>query len=689
MAFDTSIRSERRAPHWWHCSWACLGLALVTAQAPVAAAAESAQILYFEPLQLNVVTERSNGVSRQKTSARDIRQLKVSAFGRDLTLEVETNESFHSLALKPANSSLKLYRGEIQGIAGSWVRLATVGTDVHGMLWDGHEAYVIAPSDEIVHQLVPPLMSPGGTVIFRLADVLLAAPEMACASDDAPEVQRASDAFDALTAEMQPAVGGATQRLELAALADADFVAQHADSQSARDSILVRMNIVDGIFSTQVGVQIQVPSVTVYDEDNDPFSGTANASALLEELSYLRRRTPALRNHGLTHLFTGRRLNGTTIGIGYVGALCDTRYGAALTEVTGRGVWHEALVAAHEIGHNFGAVHDGQPGKACASTPQGVYLMSPNVNGNEQFSDCSLSLMRFNVQRASCIAPLPPADIGIAADLGTWRQPVGEPFDWTLLVVNRGGAAAFGARAELTLPANVAVEDAFVEGGTCLSGAGVIHCELGVVPGGASRSVNLRLRGNAVGSQTIAAAVSAYGEPASTKSDNQGSGTLDIAPLTDIALRAEAPSQARANESFDLHFTLTNRGAHSVDTLHAAIALPAGLTALRPELAGGDCTIGGAEIHCSLPTLDAGSTAAGTVTLSAGDPGERIVRLTAQGSHIDNDTANDAVEVKIQVVAITSSSPQAAAASRSGGGGATNLATLLLMFSLAALRFRR
>jgi hypothetical protein len=688
MTLDTSRGSERRDSRWWAC---CLGLALIAVQPSVAAAPGQAQILYFEPLRLNVVADRASGVSQQKTSARDIRHLEVSAFGRDFTLAVETNETFHSLALKPSQSSLKLYRGEIQGIAGSWVRLGTVGTAVHGMLWDGYEAYVIAPSDEIEHQLMPPLVSQGGTVIFRLADVLVTTPEMACASDDAPEMQRASDAFDALAAEMQPAVGGATKRLELAALADADFLAQHGDAQAARDSVLVRMNIVDGIFSTQVGVQIQVPSVTVYTEENDPFSGTANGSALLEELSAVRRRTPALRSHGLTHLFTGRRLNGTTIGIGYVGALCDARYGAALTEVSGRGVWHEALVAAHEIGHNFGAVHDGQPGKACASTPQGVYLMSPNVNGNEQFSDCSLNSIRFNVQRAACIAPLPPANIGIAADLGTWRQPVGAPFDWTLPVVNRGGAAAFGVRADLTLPSSVAIEDAFVEGGTCLSGAGVIQCELGVVPGGASRSVNLRLRGNAVGAQTIAAAVSAYAEPAAAKSDNQGKGTLEIVPFTDIALRAEAPSQARTTESFELRFTLTNSGAHDVDTLRTAISLPAGLTASRAELAGGDCTIAADEIDCSLPTLQAGSAAAGTVRLEAGgESGERIVRLTAQGTHIDNDAANDTAEVKIEVVPFTTSSPQAATASRSGGGGgALNLSTLLLLLSLFALRFRR
>src|SRR5690606_40314985 len=149
-----------------------------------------------------------------------------------------------------------------------------------------------------------------------------------------------------------------------------------------------------------------------------------------------------LRAYGLTHLFTGRDLDGTTVGIAYMDALCDARYGAGLTEVTTRGTWYESLIAAHEIGHNFGAVHDGEPGKACASTPSGQFLKSANVNGIDTFSECSLSSMQPAIARASCIRPLPPADVALDPDLGTLRHPVGTAFDWELAVRNEGGAGA-------------------------------------------------------------------------------------------------------------------------------------------------------------------------------------------------------------------------------------------------------
>jgi hypothetical protein len=680
MVFRTRIRIERRAARW-RPYW--LALACCFLDAP---AAPSPQILYFEPLRIEVPA--SSGTPR-KLAARDIRHLELTAFGRQFSLAVESNENLRARTSKPASSSLQLYRGEIQGIAGSWVRLATVGGEVHGMLWDGHEAYVIAPSAAISHELVPPLIAHDGTVVFRLADVIVQTPELSCASKAGIESRSAAEVFEALALEMQAAMaGGATQRLELVALADSHFLAQYADKQSALDSMLVRLNIVDGIFSTQVGVQIQVPSVEIYTQDEDPFSATTNGSALLDELASLRRRTPALRSRGLTHLFTGRRLAGTTIGIGYIGTLCDATYGAALTEVAGRGLWHEALVAAHEIGHNFGAVHDGQRGRACASTPEGVYLMSPNVNGSERFSQCSLDLMRWNIPRAQCITPLPPADLSVAPDLGTWRQPVDVPFDWTLPVVNRGGAAAFATRAELVVPQNITVEEAFVDGGTCLSGAGVVQCELGAVPGGASRSVNLRLRGTVAGTYQIAATVSAQGEAQATSGDNSGSGTLEIAPLIDLALHAEAPQQVRLGDSFDLRFTLLNDSDSQAAPLQATIELPAGFDATQAHIAGGECTRAGSEIHCTLAALAARSRAGGSIRLSAREVGTHPVRLRAHGAYINSDPAQETVELSVQVAPLAATSATPAARS-GGGGGALGCTTLLLLLGLLTLRLRR
>jgi hypothetical protein len=86
-------------------------------------------------------------------------------------------------------------------------------------------------------------------------------------------------------------------------------------TRQAHDAILTRLNNVDGIFSSQVGVELQVVSVDLAGGLTAGLSATTNSSALLEELGLLRQQIPALSATGLTHLFTGRQLDGDTAGV--------------------------------------------------------------------------------------------------------------------------------------------------------------------------------------------------------------------------------------------------------------------------------------------------------------------------------------------------------------------------------------
>ena len=214
------------------------------------------------------------------------------------------------------------------------------------------------------------------------------------------------------------------------------------------DQILQRLNNVDGIYSSQLGVQISVPSIQL----GDSLSASTSPSSLLSELAALRRRSPELYSRGLTHLFTGRNLDGSTVGIAYISSVCDRQYGAGLTQANSNNVWMESLIAAHEIGHNFGAPHDGDAEGACASTPTGLFLMSSSINGNDKFSSCSLSVMQPKANGASCITALSNADIAVDANLGSTRRAVNRAFDWALTVRNAGGLTTTDATAEIALP---------------------------------------------------------------------------------------------------------------------------------------------------------------------------------------------------------------------------------------------
>ena len=66
----------------------------------------------------------------------------------------------------------------------------------------------------------------------------------------------------------------------------------------------------------------------------------------------------------------------------------------------------DTLITAHEIGHVFGAAHDGTG--QCASTPTGQYIMTPLLTTSvTSFSQCSLDEIDEVIESYSCVADLP------------------------------------------------------------------------------------------------------------------------------------------------------------------------------------------------------------------------------------------------------------------------------------------
>jgi hypothetical protein len=111
--------------------------------------------------------------------------LRFDAFGRRFDISLGSNDRL--MMSKPAHSQLELYSGAIDGIAGSWVRLATNGAVVHGMMWDGTQLYAIEPTAEVRDALAqPPAADAPQTIMFRLADVTIDPGAAACG----PKAQR-------------------------------------------------------------------------------------------------------------------------------------------------------------------------------------------------------------------------------------------------------------------------------------------------------------------------------------------------------------------------------------------------------------------------------------------------------------------------------------------------------------------
>ncbi len=662
--------------------WVVAAAALVP---PVAAAndgARPARINYFERLQ--VLPAPAANANRKADSP--LQQLRFDAFGRRFEISLGSNGRL--MENKPDLSQLALYRGSIDGVAGSWVRLATKGSAVHGMMWDGTQLYAIEPASEVADALGPSSqVDPSQTIVFRLADVTMEPGATACATESSSA--SAGDAFAALTHELKNAplamqALGATRRLDLSVLGDSRFRARYGNEEGARDAILTRLNNVDGIFSSQLAIEIRVGSLSVPNAAGDQLSGATSPNNLLRELANLRRRTPELHARGLTHLFTDRDLDGTTIGIAYLDSLCDNRNAVGLTE--SRNTWLDSLVAAHEIGHNFGADHDGDAQGTCGNTPSSGFLMAPVVSGTDDFSTCSLNRMRARAQVASCITNLPPANVRVSSQLGTVRQPLAAPFRWSLPITNAGGLGARNVRAELTLPPTLSIVDAGTVGGSCLSGGGTVQCELGEIAGGNVRTIELELSSDIAATNTIAARVSADND--GNTRDNDGSGAIVIESRADVSVTLHGPTTATANQAFTVGFEIANTAADNAGTVTVQIDIPVGTTVNIASLANGTCTSDATGIECTLAPLAGGLAASGSFSLMAPAAGDAALHASVSGDYFDTNNANDTANLVVAVGAATAVAT--AEPSRSGGGGGSmGLLLLLVLGPLQRARRRR
>jgi hypothetical protein len=376
---------------------ACLTLVGTTTAAP------TFKVLSHERLGLTLSDTAVNGQQR----------VSFDAYGRHFDIDLETNDNI-ARGVPADRPDIKPYRGTVTGQPGSWVRLTRSRDGWRGVVNDGHDLYAIEPAREMQQTAVQPLPEGGSSsvpVIYRLADAIMPDGVGVCGNDDTAESiadtgrSTAQKAFTRIASELatKDTTGVATRELVVDVVADHTFT--DAVGSDPEGAIVARWDIVDGIWSSQVGIKVVLSPITVLTDINDRFSNTTLATDLLKEVAGYRAGLPAHEETGLTHLMTGRSMDGNIIGISYLGAVCNGAQAASLSQST-ISLSMGALIAAHELGHSFNAVHDGVPG-VCAHTPM-TFLMAPTINFSNQFSDCSLQSINSRAATASCLKQIAP-----------------------------------------------------------------------------------------------------------------------------------------------------------------------------------------------------------------------------------------------------------------------------------------
>jgi hypothetical protein len=613
-------------------------VSLIGVASTISLAAEAATVLHSEPLR----SYRVDGAAGSfKPSAGSPATLLFNAFNRDFALELEPNGRLTALQASldlPAGTGA--YRGKVAGRPGSWVRIVLTAAGPTGLVFDGTTLYGIESGNDSATTASAPVM-------FRLADVYFAPGEIGCEIGTA-----AIDGAQAVTAMVQEfrslAAAGATLNLDLGAVADFEF--SQTFGATAETALLSRFNNVDGIFSEQIGVQITVAEIDIFDANDDPFT-TSAASALLDELANYRGATPAQDASGLTHLFTGRDLDGSTAGIAFLGAVCaqrtpfDTRsFGAGLSEAR-RGATVDSLVAAHEIGHNFGAPHDGEANTPCASTPT-TFLMAPSVNGSDQFSTCSITQMQAEIAAASCLTPIGPADLALMLAQPPQPAQAGVSFNEVATIANLGIDPATNVVFTATAAPGLEVLSADAGGASCSITVSSASCTLGTIGGSTSRGVTLALRAPTPGSYNLAGNVAADSDAAN--GNNTASTTIQAVPAVDLVFTGVG-ANINVDQQTTISATLTNASDFDATSVAVSATLSAGLRPDQATLAGTACTIAGQTITCPQRTLGARGTVAFAVTVTSTAAGGQTVAVSATASQVERVPADNQLQLAVNV----------------------------------------
>lgn len=588
-----------------------------------------------------------------KPAAAGGQRLVFRAFGRQFDAQLEANERVLrklSAAQLAAIGEHAAYRGQLAGQRDSWVRLTRLGSELHGAIWDGVELFSIAPARSVRDALpAASTFADADLLIYRLSDTESVLDTGICGVGPAQLLDSAFD-YPTLVRELRArltAANVATDQIEVEFIADTEFSSLQANTAGA---LLARINVVDGIFVDQLGVSI-APQLRTFVDAADPFTGDADGASLLDQMGVYRESTPEVRDRGLAHLVTGRDMtvggSANLLGIAFVAALCEPYGGVAVSEGD-HDVTISSLIIAHEIGHNFGAPHDTEPGSPCESAPSG-FLMEPALNMSNRFSQCSLDQMRSRIEAAACILPLEFGDATVAIPAPI-RAVVGQPFEYVIEVRSQGNRTVDDVAVEISQLQILTIHSASAESGTCTMAASSVLCQLGDLDPGVARRVSIMM------TSAFASATRETTARITSSNDRIAANDVVTVPIfigsaADLSIALSPPSlSAFTRETVTFTATVTSTGP--LPAINVGVGFFGGFK-LRMQTAaspGARCTAEVFFAGCQLGTLAVGETRQVVFTAASSTAGSTNAEATVNAENDDVPT-NDIARSPLVITA--------------------------------------
>ena len=195
--------------------------------------------------------------------------------------------------------------------------------------------------------------------------------------------RRLQEGRDRLEARAAATDTTTTYTVEVATEADYEYVRYWGGSASAANrEILGILNQVEGVYETELNLKLEIVYQNAWTSSNDPYSGT-DGDELIRQFREYWNVNFISQGYDLAHLWTGKqRLTSENedgeerevAGQASLSTVCNPFYSAHGSYGYSKRLdirFHNVFVTAHEIGHNFSAVHPNEedpPVASCRNT---------------------------------------------------------------------------------------------------------------------------------------------------------------------------------------------------------------------------------------------------------------------------------------------------------------------------------